>query len=272
MRCRSGLQQAVGDVSVGDVSRPPVSACEGARERLIRSGGTAAAIPGEGQVLTPPGRGQLVLLKSSTAGHHCRIAGVMQKLAIASGELPELVQGGSDVGDELDAWSLRIAEELVLARVAAIHPVGRRLAGCCSSCRRRSGRSPSSQQRHPRGRPLLLLEKRGRAARAPLVVRSSAEISAGPRLCSSSRCGSDLAVRWGIQRSRIRGLMSSTVGSWDAPLTCENVGLANAAAGDGHVLGAGIPWRDRHSISLAVEMRTASWVDASDCDARSRRR
>ena len=33
--------------------------------------------------MTPPGRRQLVLLKSSTAGHHCRIAGVMQKLAIA---------------------------------------------------------------------------------------------------------------------------------------------------------------------------------------------
>ena len=41
---RSGLQQAV-----GDVSRPPGSDCDAAGERLIQSGGTAAAIPGEGQ-------------------------------------------------------------------------------------------------------------------------------------------------------------------------------------------------------------------------------
>ena len=44
MRCRSGLQQAV-----GDVSRPPGSDCDAARERPIRIGGTAAAIPSEGQ-------------------------------------------------------------------------------------------------------------------------------------------------------------------------------------------------------------------------------
>ena len=44
MRRRSCLQQAV-----GDVSQPPGSGCEAARERLIRGGGTAAAFPGEGQ-------------------------------------------------------------------------------------------------------------------------------------------------------------------------------------------------------------------------------
>ena len=72
-----------------------------------------------------------------------------------------LVQGSSEVGDELDAWSVGMGKSRCL-------PGSRRFAdkrrpGCCSLCRRRSRRSLPSQQDDPRGQHAAAPLRGGRA-------------------------------------------------------------------------------------------------------------